>query len=188
MKKLWIGLLVIFLILVVIDQIFLKDQILNFGDKKYEKIENIEQLETGIDIENLAHDFELQTLDGKRIHLTDLKGKKVLLNFWASWCGPCEKEMPHMQKVYEKMKGENVEIVAVNVTSSEINEKVVHDFVKKHGLTFPIPMDVKGEVSFLYEAVSIPTSYFLDTDGVIRHKKVGPMDEKYMIDQFERLP
>lgn len=90
--------------------------------------------------------------------------------------------------MYEKLKGENIEIVAVNVTSSEISEKVVHDFVQKHGLTFPIPMDVNGEVSFLYEAISIPTSYFLDSDGVIRHKKVGPMDEEYMIDQFERLP
>lgn len=98
MKKLWIVLLVVFLMLVLVDQIFLEDQILNFGDKKYEKLENIDRLETGIEIENLAHDFELQTLDGKTIHLKDLKGKKVLLNFWASWCGPCEEEMPHMQK------------------------------------------------------------------------------------------
>jgi len=188
MKKLWVIILSIFLILLIIDQAFLKDSILNFGEETYEKVEDTKNLKTGLEPGQLAYDFELKTMDGQTMKLSDLRGKKVLLNFWASWCGPCEVEMPHMQKVYEELNGEDIEIIAVNLTHSERNEKVIKDFIKKHQLTFPIPLDENGEVSYLYEAITIPTSYFVDSDGVVRLKKVGPMDEEFLREQFEKLP
>lgn len=130
-----------------------------------------------------APDFELTTLAGKPIRLSELQGKKVILNFWATWCPPCKAEMPHMQNFYEDYaETENVEIVAVNLTSGD-REASVEEFVKDYGLTFPIPMDVEGEVGQKFQAVTIPTSYIIDTNGLIQHKIVGPMDET-MIQDF----
>lgn len=130
-----------------------------------------------------APDFELTTLAGEPIRLSELQGKKVILNFWATWCPPCKAEMPHMQNFYEDYaETENVEIVAVNLTSGD-REASVEEFVKDYGLTFPIPMDVEGEVGQKFQAVTIPTSYIIDTNGMIQHKIVGPMDET-MIQDF----
>lgn len=130
-----------------------------------------------------APDFELTTLAGEPIRLSELKGKKVILNFWATWCPPCKAEMPHMQNFYEDYaETENVEIVAVNLTSGD-REASVEEFVKDFGLTFPIPMDVEGDVGQKFQAVTIPTSYIIDTDGKIQNKIVGPMDEN-MIQDF----
>lgn len=134
-----------------------------------------------------APDFALTTLAGEPIRLSELKGKKVILNFWATWCPPCKAEMPHMQNFYEDYaEAENVEIVAVNLTSGD-RKASVEEFVKDYGLTFPIPMDVDGEVGQQFQAVTIPTSYIIDTNGMIQHKIVGPMDETMIQDFVSNL-
>ncbi|MET0786650.1 MAG: redoxin domain-containing protein [Paenisporosarcina sp.] len=128
-------------------------------------------------------DFELTTLAGDQVRLSELKGKKVILNFWATWCPPCKAEMPHMQNFYEDYaKNENVEILAINLTGS-VSVETVEEFVEDYGLTFPIPMDKEGTIGQKYQAITIPTSYFIDTEGKIQHKVVGPMDEN-MIQDF----
>lgn len=132
---------------------------------------------------DMAPDFTLTTLDGKEVQLSDLKGKKVIVNFWATWCPPCKAEMPHMQNYYDEFsQDENVEILAVNLTSGDKVESV-QNFVKDYGLTFPIPMDEAGTVGHTYEAITIPTSYMIDSNGRIQNKVVGPMDEN-MIKEF----
>ena len=129
-----------------------------------------------------APDFELTTLDGKPIKLSDYRGKKVILNFWATWCPPCKAEMPHMQNFYEENKVKGVEIVAVNLTNMDKGKDDIQSFVTDYGLTFPIPLDEEGVVGTTYQAFTIPTSYILDEKGVITKKIVGPMDEKMMKD------
>ena len=134
-------------------------------------------------------DFELSTLDGDVVKLSDLKGKKVVLNFWASWCGPCKAEMPHMQKYYKKnSKKKNVEILAVNLTTGEkMGIEGVEKFIDAYGLTFPIPMDSKGIVGDQYQVMTIPTTYMIETDGTIAHKIIGPMDEKKLKELVNNL-
>ncbi|MEI2664791.1 redoxin domain-containing protein [Rossellomorea sp. LJF3] len=128
-----------------------------------------------------APDFALTTLDGEEVKLSDYKGKKVILNFWATWCPPCKAEMPHMEQYYEKnAKKENVEILAVNLTSQDDGEKAVQQFVDGYELTFPILMDEKGDIGDEYRAFTIPTTYMIDTNGLIQHKIVGPMNEEMM--------
>jgi peroxiredoxin len=137
--------------------------------------------EVGLKQGNLAPNFELKTLDGETIKLSDYKGKKVILNFWASWCPPCKAEMPHMQDFYEEQesgKGD-VEILAVNLRNLEKNGKVVRKFVEDYKLTFPILLDTE-DVGTQYQAFTIPTSYALDTKGVIQYKIVGPMSKEIM--------
>lgn len=134
-------------------------------------------------------DFELTTLDGDSVRLSDLKGKKVMLNFWASWCGPCKAEMPHMQAYYEKHQADNdFEIIAVNLTTAERNgHEGIVSFVEDYGLTFPIPLDEDGAVGDNYSVISIPTTYMLGTDGRIAQKIIGPMDETMMADLINSL-
>ncbi|MHA6258413.1 redoxin domain-containing protein [Sporosarcina sp. CAU 1771] len=125
-------------------------------------------------------DFELSTLSGDVIKLSDYKGKKVILNFWASWCAPCKAEMPHMENYYKKNKEkENVEIIAVNLTREETKGVTgVEQFVDAYGLTFPIPIDEVGKIMETYQVLMIPTTYLINTDGTIAHKIIAPMDEK----------
>lgn len=129
-----------------------------------------------------APDFELNTLDGKAVKLSDYRGKKVILNFWATWCPPCKAEMPHMQNFYEENKDKGVEILAVNLTNMDKGTDEVQKFVDEYGLTFIIPLDEEGVVGTTYQAFTIPTSYILDENGVIIKKVVGPMDENMMKD------
>ncbi|MEK4406597.1 redoxin domain-containing protein [Sporosarcina sp. FSL K6-6792] len=136
--------------------------------------------EPGLEKGSVPPDFELSTMSGDVVKLSDLKGKKVILNFWASWCGPCKAEMPHMQKYYKKYKDtDNVEIIAVNLTTEERRGlKGVEEFIKLYGLTFPIPLDKEGTVIDDYRIIPIPTTFMIGTDGKISQKIVGPMDEK----------
>lgn len=127
-----------------------------------------------------APDFELNTLDGKSVKLSDYRGKKVILNFWATWCPPCKAEMPHMQNFYVENKDKGVEILAVNLTNMDKGVDEVQNFVKEYGLTFTIPLDDEGAAGTTYQAFTIPTSYILDENGIITKKIVGPMDENMM--------
>ena len=132
----------------------------------------------GIEIGKSAPDFELTKLDGTNVKLSDLKGKKVILNFWATWCGPCQQEMPDMEAFYKEHK-ENVEILAINYTPSEkVGAEKVSNFAKEKGITFPILLDKNIDVTTAYKVITIPTSYFIDTKGVIQDKFIGPMTQK----------
>ncbi|MEK4522884.1 redoxin domain-containing protein [Psychrobacillus sp. FSL W7-1493] len=191
MKKI-IGLLVIGFLIAIATISFVKNNI----DEKEDPFEG-EQMGTDM-AENPANkgtgkgdsapDFTLTTLDGKEVSLSDYKGKKVVLNFWTSWCPPCKAEMPHMQNYYEDMTEEdNVEILAVNLTNKDNGLDEVSSFIEDYGLTFPIPMDEEGQVGNAYKIISIPTTYMIDTSGIIQNIIVGPMDEQMMIDYVDKL-
>ncbi|RDU37642.1 TlpA family protein disulfide reductase [Neobacillus piezotolerans] len=134
----------------------------------------------GIAQGNIAPDFELALLTGEKVKLSDYRGKKVILNFWATWCPPCKAEMPHMQSFYEKNKNKEMTILAVNLTALDKGQEAIDTFVKDYGLTFPIPLDEKNKIGTLYETITIPTSYIIGTDGRISKKYIGPMDEELM--------
>ena len=127
-------------------------------------------------------DFELKTLAGDTVKLSDLKGKKVIMNFWATWCPPCKAEMPHMENYYKNLTEEdNVELVSVNLTTAENSGvKAVQEFVDDYKLTFPILLDTQDLGMSDYKVFSIPTTYILKTDGTIDNQIVGPMDEQMM--------
>jgi peroxiredoxin len=120
-----------------------------------------------------APNFTLITLDGKEMSLKDLRGKAVMLNFWGTWCAPCREEMPAMQKAYEKYKDNGFEIVAINIAETDV---AASSFAKQYGLTFPIWMDRDREAVRLYGIGPIPSSFFLDPNGVITKRVEGPLD------------
>lgn len=127
----------------------------------------------GINRWNKAPDFTLTDEQGREISLSQFAGKKVLLNFWASWCPPCKKEMPDLIRIYEKNKDQNVVVLGVNVTTEEKSIDNAILYMKEAGISFPVVYDVEGEVTELYRIQGYPTSYFIDTNGVIQQKVLG---------------
>lgn len=120
----------------------------------------------------LAPDFALTTLTGEEFALSDLRGTPMVLNFWATWCGPCRRELPALQTAAERYDGE---VLIVGVDQGE-EASVVQPFVEELGLTFPIPMDAEMSVAATYNVKGLPTTFFVDADGVIRHIWAGEMN------------
>ena len=121
-----------------------------------------------------APDFTFPGLDGKMVSLSDYKGKVVLLNIWATWCPPCVEEMPSMEKLYQELKDEGFELLAVNVDES--GAETVAPFMEKHKLGFPVLLDPKGDIKNLYLTTGIPESFIIDKDGIVVEKIIGPID------------
>ena len=149
-------------VLVIILSLTLNDSSLEFSNQV--------AIEGGIP----APDFTFPGLDGKMVSLSDYKGKVVLVNIWATWCPPCVKEMPSMEKLYRKFKGENFEILAVSIDKP--GSKAVAPFMEKTRLTFPALIDSKGAIKPVYRITGIPESFIIDQQGVLIKKIVGPLD------------
>ncbi|HLF80347.1 MAG TPA: TlpA disulfide reductase family protein [Anaerolineales bacterium] len=125
----------------------------------------------------LAPDFTLELLGGGEVTLSELRGKGVVINLWASWCPPCRAEMPAIQQVYEKAKGRGLAVLAVNTTFQD-SERAAAAFIQELGLTFLVPLDRDGTVSRQYQLRALPSTFFVDREGVIRKVIIGgPMSE-----------
>lgn len=127
-------------------------------------------------------DFELKNLDGETVSLSDYRGNAVMLNFWASWCGPCRFEMPYIQEIYEdiKWKAAGLVILAVNYGESAA---VVENFMENNGFEFTVLLDTTGEVADEYNVRGIPATFFIDERGIIRYSDVGAFSSKEQIEQ-----
>jgi len=136
----------------------------------------------GLAVGAKAPDFELKTLTGEKIKLSNLKGKKVMLNFWATWCPPCKAEMPAMEQ-YSKQMPKDVVILAVNIDP----QLDVQGFVDENKITFPILLDTEDQVNETYQVLSIPTTYFIDSKGMIQNKYTGSMELDVMKDFTSKL-
>lgn len=125
-----------------------------------------------------APDFTALDSEGNEVKLSDLVGKPIVLNFWASWCPPCKAEMPEFNKVYEEM-GEEVTFLMVDMVDGqrETMEKG-KKHIEKNGFTFPVYYDTKQEAAYLYGVASIPTTYFIDKEGNVITGVQGAIDEK----------
>jgi len=117
--------------------------------------------------------FNAPTPDGTKIGIDDLKGKLVLLNFWATWCPPCILEMPTMEKLHQEFKEEGLEVVAVNFMEGP---KTINAFIKKRGFTFTVLMDRSGEISQRYGVHGLPVTYLIGRDGTSLVKSIGYKD------------
>lgn len=126
-----------------------------------------------------APNFTLRDLNGDQVTLTSLRGKKVIINFWATWCGPCRYEMPFLQTLYEEHAGELV-ILAVNFDEPE---EAVLAFTEELGMTFDVLLDPGAVVQDVYEIRAYPSTYFLDEEGVIRAVRIGVLTED-LLDQY----
>lgn len=135
----------------------------------------------------LAPDFTLDLIDGGQVTLSEERGKVVIVNLWASWCPPCRAEMPALEEVYLANRDRGLEILAVNTTFQD-QESAAIDFIEDFGPNFPILMDRSGEVSRQYLLRAMPSTFFIDQEGIIRKVIIGgPMSEATLQTAVEEL-
>lgn len=136
---------------------------------------------------SLAPDLSLPLLDEGERTLSELRGKVVVLNLWATWCPPCRAEMPALQQAYDDYRDHGLEILAVNTTFQDSADDAA-EFVKELGVTFPVLLDTTGQVSRSYALRAMPTTYFIDRQGIIREIVLGgPMSEETIRSTLEGL-
>jgi len=135
------------------------------------------------ELSGAAHDFTLKSNQGKNLRLQDLRGQVVMLNFWASWCGPCRQEMPLMDNIYKKYEKLGFTILAVNVDEDSSD---ADDFLKSVPVSFPVLYDNDSKVSELYDVDAMPTTVMIDRDGNKRFLHRG-YKEGYEIDYEKQV-
>ena len=125
-----------------------------------------------------APDFTLVNQEGQTLQLSDLFGKPIVLNFWASWCPPCKNEMPHFQKLYEEL-GDSVQFVMLNMTDGQRETaESARAFLQESQYTFPVYFDTQQEGAIQYRASSIPVTYIISADGYITGGSIGQLTEQ----------
>jgi len=151
-------------------------------------VSNIQADKTIYQVGDEAPDFELKQINKNNeletIRLSDFKGQGIMLNFWGTWCKPCEEEMPYMQELYPVYKEKGIEIIAVSLDNTEL---VVDRFIDKYDLTFPIPHDKTGEVRDLYKIGPIPSSIFINPDGKIQRIVNGALSLESLESYFKEI-
>ncbi len=137
-----------------------------------------------VNIGSYAPKFALTDSNKKTINLDDYKGKKVILNFWATWCPPCVSEMPLLQEVYNNRNGEGIEVIGINYNEDYDRVK---KFISEKGVTFTILIDSDLKVSMDYGVIGLPITFFIDREGRIKEKYKGELNKKLIKDILNRF-
>ena len=128
----------------------------------------------------IAPDFTVLDMDGNEVNLSDYFGKPIIINFWATWCGPCKSELPAFDNMYAKY-GDDVTFIMLNLTDgSRDTVDKVNQFVNDNGYSFPVYFDTTLEAANTYGAYSIPTTYLIDDEGIPVHSQMGAMSEEHL--------
>lgn len=128
-------------------------------------------------VNNPAPQFALTGLDGRRVRLTDLQGRWIFLNFWATWCKPCVVEMPELQKLSDGKYGTSPDDVMVLAVNKGEKPDEVRAFLDKYQLTLPVVLDTDSIVSGQYVIISLPVTFIIDPRGIVRQQHIGALDE-----------
>lgn len=144
------------------------------------------QTMTAVQDKPAAKNFKLEDQEGKFVQLTDFKGKVVIINFWATWCPPCRKEMPSMQRAWEKLQKEDIVLLAINVGE---DSDAIFAFTAEYPVEFPLLMDKTSSVSREWRVRGLPSTYVIDPQGRIIYRAIGgrEWDAPELLEQIRAL-
>lgn len=138
-----------------------------------------------------APSFAVPALAGGTVDLGAYRGKVVLLNFWATWCEPCKRELPALQAAHDQLAGQGLAVIGVNLTDDELvqgrDQATIKSFLDQFGVTYPVALDMEGEVTNAYRVFPLPTSFFIDGEGRIRYVHIGELTLADVQARFEEL-
>jgi len=144
------------------------------------------QLEIKSEVGFQAPDFNLATLDGQSVRLGDLRGRPVVISYWATWCVPCKQELPILQQLSQEFAASGIQILTIDAIEQDSLDNV-HGLVGQMGLTLPVLLDQQNQFQSTYNQLFFPTSYFIDSNGVIRWIKLGDASEAQLRENIEKL-
>lgn len=153
------------------------------GDRPSLSTSGSPQLASGLAIDP-APDYTFTTFDGQRLGPTELAGKAVVLNFWASWCTPCRAEMPYFETTYQMFRERDLVFVGLAVQDAPASAQA---FLEELGITYPAGLDEGNEITVRYQVSGLPTTIFIDRDGNILRRWTGPISEKQLIDLVAQI-
>jgi thiol-disulfide isomerase/thioredoxin len=177
MKKIWRV-----LIIVLVAGVMSADLLLDYSMQAQAHPQDTEAAEllglnVGIAAGELAPDFTGTTLDGQEITLSDQQGKVVLINVFASWCGPCRVEAPHLVEVYNNLDQDRVEFIGLNLQERPAEVEFFRD---EFFIDFPLVLNEGGDLTDIYSPIGLPTTWFIDQGGVVRFVFSGPMTKEVL--------
>ncbi len=123
-----------------------------------------------------AYDFAVYDADGNAVKLSDYFGKPIVLNFWASWCGPCKSEMPEFDAMFRELNGAVVFLMVNMTTSGTETLETAKAYIEESGFAFPVLYDLDGNAGSAYRVTAFPTTYFIDANGGLAGRAVGAID------------
>ncbi|WP_100373504.1 TlpA disulfide reductase family protein [Bacillus sp. FJAT-45037] len=138
----------------------------------------------GVQVGNSAASFELPTLLGKTVALEEYHGKPIVVNFFATWCGPCQEEMPIIMEMEKRLRDQGAVFVAVNMTSQEASKEEITPFLNHYGANFDVLLDETGDVMKAYQIIGIPTTVVIDENGIIVQRINGGLTHSMMEDLY----
>jgi thiol-disulfide isomerase/thioredoxin len=175
-KKIWKPLVLILVVGVLAADLYYDSQA-NSQIQVAETSTAALDLPIGTSIGELAPDITGTTLEGETLALSDLRGNLVLVNVFASWCGPCRAEMPHLVEVFDEVDNEGIEFVGLNLSE---RSTAVSTFRDEFDINFPVLLNEDGRLTEVYQPIGLPTSWFIDADGVVRYVFAGPMTKEML--------
>lgn len=172
MKKFWKIIIFIFVAGIMVGDVLIDYRSQVQAHPQENQVAELQNRDVGIAVGDLAPEFSGTTIDGKAVSLSDLDGKLVVVNVFASWCGPCRVETPHLVEIYNEIDKDEVEFVGLNL--QETSEAVL-SFKEEFSINYPLLLNEGGEITNIYRPIGLPTTWFIDQEGVIRFTFSGPL-------------
>lgn len=175
MRKFWKVIILIFVAGIMAGDLLIDYQAQVQPHPQESQAAELQDRNVGIAVGDLAPEFSGTTIDGQTVSLSDLDGKLVVVNVFASWCGPCRAETPHLVEIYDELDRDEVEFVGLNLQETP---GAVQTFKEEFSIEYPLLLNEGGEITNVYSPIGLPTTWFIDREGIVRFTFSGPLTKE----------
>ena len=175
MRKFWKVIILFFVVGIMAGDLLIDYQAQVQAHPQESRAAELQDRNVGIAVGDFAPEFSGTTIDGQTVSLSDLDGKLVVINVFASWCGPCRAETPHLVEIYDELDRDEVEFVGLNLQETP---GAVQTFKDEFSIEYPLLLNEGGEITDIYSPIGLPTTWFIDQEGIVRFTFSGPLTKE----------